>query len=358
MKKRIWVAVFALLCAFGLSLTLLRPRAEKEIKVCALLNGSIQDRSYTQAQYEALAAACEKLGLDLAWFDKVPFDDSFPAMARRVIEDGYRVIVCDHYLYEPYLIELAAAYPHVYFLNASGTESAQNYASYLGRMYQARYLSGLVAGAQTETGQIGYVLAFLTPETIRQLNAFTIGVRKTNPDAHVYVRRINDWNSAEKAASVTSMLLDAHNVDVLTLHVNTISPLRVADKCGVYTIGNNYDNRELFPDTYLTACVFDWEPFFEERLSECVRGQFVGRHYWEGLRSGLVALSPLTELVSDSTRRLVNAELGQLMNGTFDVFFGPVTDIYGTVQVREHENLSDRELLYGMYWFVDGVIME
>ena len=358
MKKRIWIAALGLLCVLCLLFTLLAPRGEKPMKVCALLNGSIQDRSYTQAQYEALVSVSEKLGLDLMWFDKVPFDDSFSAMARRMIEDGYGVIVCDHYLYEPYLKELAAAYPDVYFLNASGTESLENYSSYLGRMYQARYLSGLVAGVQTKTGQIGYVLAFLTPETIRQLNAFTIGVRKSNPDAHVYVRRTDDWNSAEKASSVTSMLLDAHNIDVLTLHVNTISPLRVADKRGVYTIGNNYDNRELFPDTYLAACVFQWEPFFEERLGECARRQFIGRHYWEGLRNGLVALSPLTELVSDSTRRLVNAELGRLMSGTFDVFFGPVTDIYGTVQVREHENLSDKELLYGMYWFVDGVIME
>lgn len=355
------VALCFFLTAFLLS-WLSTSRAERHArpvtKVGALLGGSAQDRSYTQSQYEAIAAACEQLGLGLAYHERVPADDGFSELAERLISEGCGVIISDNLAYEPYVLELAAAHPDIYFLNASGRESAENYSSYSGRVYQTRYISGIIAGLKTKTNQIGYVLAYLTPETIRQLNAFTIGVRKANPDASVYMRHTDDWNDGEKAASVTAMLLDAHDIDVLTLHTNPISPLRVADERGVYTIGNNYDNRELFPDTYLTACVFNWEPFFEARLRECMEGRFVGRHYWQGVRSGLVSLATPTELTGSAARDIAGAELRRMLSGKYDVFFGPVRDIYGTVQVRENENLSDRELLYGMYWFVDGVILE
>ncbi|MBQ6206572.1 MAG: BMP family ABC transporter substrate-binding protein [Oscillospiraceae bacterium] len=360
-RRRIVIAAFCVLLLacplFYLSARRGR-NAQAITKIGALMGGSVNDRSYTQAHYAALAAVSEKLGLELLLQENVRADETFPALAESLIADGCGVIVSDNLTYEPYLLKLADAYPNIYFLNACGTESAPNYSSYSGRVYQARYLSGIVAGLKTRTNEIGYVLAYLTPETIRQLNAFTIGVRKANPDAIVYARHTDDWNDGEKAASVTTALLDAHNIDALTLHTNPISPLRIADERGVYVIGNNYDNRELFPDTYLTACVFNWEPFFEARLRECAEGRFVGQHYWEGVRSGLVSLAPLTEIAGPEARNVAGAELRRLLRGEFDVFFGPVRDIYGTVQVQENENLSDRELLYGMYWFVDGVIME
>ena len=153
-------------------------------------------------------------------------------------------------------------------------------------------------------------------------------------------------------------LLNEHDIDVLTQHVNPISPLRVADERGVWTIGNNYDNCDLFPNTALTACVFHWESFFSERLEECVQHRFTGKHYWEGMESGLVSLAPLTGHVNEAAREAVAEEKARILDGEYDVFFGPVTDIYGIARIREDENLSDAQLLYDMYWFVDGVVME
>jgi basic membrane protein A len=63
----------------------------------------------------------------------------------------------------------------------------ENMGNYFGRMYQARYLSGIVAGLKTETNNIGYVGAFEIPEVVRGLNAFTLGVQSVNPEAVVNV---------------------------------------------------------------------------------------------------------------------------------------------------------------------------
>lgn len=364
MKKAGYVLLVIGACLiFGGVMILNQPpqtiKAREVSKIGVVMNGSFIDRSYTQAQYDGLAEAAAAFeGVTLSCQDNVPVNDDFPRLVGSMIADGCEAIVCDNYLYDDYLLSLAEEYPDVEFYNASGTVTAENLSSYLGRMYQVRYLAGIVAGAQTQTNEIGYVLAFLTPETIRQLNAFAIGVRKVNPDAVVYVRRTEDWNDGEKAAAVTTALLDAHDIDVLTQHVNPISPLRVADERGVCTIGSNVDNRELFPDTCLTSCVFNWEPFFAARIDEMERNRSIGKHYWEGVRTGMVALTPLSEAVSAETEALVNAELSRLLDGSFDVFFGPVTDASGINRVRAGENISDEYLLYEMDWLVDGVVME
>ena len=334
------------------------PKAKEIHKIGVLMNGSFEDRSYTQAQYDGLTGAVRDTGIRLVAQDNVPVDDAFPGRVKNLIASGCEIIVCDNYMYDPYLIDLAAENPGVSFINASGTVTADNLSCCLGRVYQVRYLSGIVAGLQTKTNEIGYVLAYLTPETVRQLNAFTLGVRKANPNAVVYMRHTDDWNDADKAAAVTAALLDAHSIDVLTQHVNPVTPLQVAQERGVWTIGNNFDNRELFADSYLTACVFDWEPFFRARLNDCERNRFIGKNYWGSLRTGMVALSPLTAHCDERAQQAVDEELSRLLDGSFDVFYGPIVDSHGTERVRAGENLSDEQLLYHMDWFVDGVVAE
>ena len=50
----------------------------------------------------------------------------------------------------------AEKYPDVYFAHGTGYMSnGSNFTNYFGRIYQARYLSGLVAGMKTKSNLIG-----------------------------------------------------------------------------------------------------------------------------------------------------------------------------------------------------------
>ncbi|MBQ9348991.1 MAG: BMP family ABC transporter substrate-binding protein, partial [Oscillibacter sp.] len=275
-----------------------------------------------------------------------------------LIGEGCGLILCDNVAYDADLGDLAAAHPDTFFFSASGTLAGDNLSSCIRRTYQARYLTGLAAGSVTQTGEIGYVLASLTPETIRQLNAFTIGVRKANPDAVVCVRQVNSWDDGEAAASETTALLDARPIDVLSCHTSSNAPLRVADERGVWTVGCAYDNSDLFPDTWLTGCVFNWKPLLTSLVEEWRQGRFIGQRYQGGISGGLVSITPLPAQISAGIRNLTASETERLAEGKYDVFFGPVRDVYGTVQVRQDENMSDEKILRGMYWFVDGVVLE
>lgn len=361
--KRAYMVLFAVIAVIICGMIAVRYslRADeavtRETRIAVVLNGSTQDRSYSQSYYEAMCAYTETHDADVVFHEDVATDAFLPLVTQRIAE-GYWIFICNSYEFEEDILALAGQYPDVYFINGSGTLYADNYTSFLGRIYQARYLSGIVAGKRTATNEIGYVIAEPVPETIRQVNAFTLGVKKVNPEATVYVRFGDGWSDSEKATEAARGLLDDHDIDVLSVHTNTIDPLYEADARGVYIIGNNYDNRDLFPDTYLTACVSQREAFLTERIDECERQKFYGKHYWEHLRTGMVALAPLTGNVYFATGEEVDREKQKILNGTFDVFYGPVYDNYGTLRVREGENLPDAELLYGMYWYVDGVVTE
>ena len=75
----------------------------------------------------------------------------------------------------------------------SGFKVTSNVGTYFGRMYQPRYLTGIVAGKMTKSNIIGYVAAHPIPEVIRGINAFTLGVRSVNPNAKVHVVWTQTW---------------------------------------------------------------------------------------------------------------------------------------------------------------------
>jgi len=254
------------------------------------------------------------------------------------------------------MVDAAEKYPEIYFLHATGTGSDKNMSTYFGRIYQIRYLCGIVAGLQTETNEIGYVAAFPIPEVNRGINAFTLGVRSVNSEATVYVSWTYSWHDDTSAAEATNKLLDNHNIDVLTMHSDSLMPLEIAEERGVMSIGYNYDNSRNYPETYLTAAVWDWEEFYTPIILKCLQGKFEGKHYWEGIDTGMVSLAPLTDKVNDETEAIVLQEMERISSGTYDVFYGPIYDNEGNLRVEEGECMTDNAMLNEFDWYVEGVV--
>ena len=272
-----------------------------------------------------------------------------------LIAEGCKIIICNSYEFGQYELQVAEKHPDIYFFHAAGMETGKNFASYFGRAYQMRYLSGIVAGLQTQTNEIGYVASFPMPEVIRGINAFTLGVRKVNPDAVVCVSWCNSWIEDEKAEAATYQLLENKNIDVITMHTDSLKPLEIAEKEGIWAIGYNKDNRDLYEESFLTAPVWNWENFYEARILECLQHKFQGKNYWEGIDSGVVTLAPLGKNVKPGIAEAVEKEKKRLENMTWDVFYGPIKDQNGVLRVPEGENLSDDTMLNHFDWYVEGV---
>lgn len=329
-----------------------------QTKVGVILNGSVRDKSWSQACYEGMEKCAEKLNLSVDYRENVAENDGSLECMEELIAKGCEIIICNSYGYAKWELEAAKRHPETYFFHATGVETRENMATYFGRIYQMRYLSGIVAGLQTETEKIGYVAAFPIPEVNRGINAFTLGVREVNPDALVYVEWSKSWAGDDENREAAERLFKSHSdIDVLAMHADSLAPLDAAQERKIWSIGYNRDNSALYPETYLTAPVWQWENFFEARILECLQGKFQGIHYWEGIETGVVGLAPLTGNVKAGISDVVLSYRKRLESGIFDVFYGPVFDRDGNMRVASGENMSDDAMLNGFDWYVKGVVL-
>ena len=362
--RKILVIAAGIMAVIIVGITLISVReADLEVtreltKVGFILNGTIDDHSWGQAHYEGMQQCADSLNLEVYYRENVPADEQCKEYIEELISQGCEIIVCNSFGFGEYALEMAKEHRDVYFFHATGVEEADNLATYFGRIYQMRYLCGIVAGLQTETDEIGYVAAYPIPEVNRGINAFTLGVREVNPDAHVYVEWTQSWTGDEEAEAATEKLLNEHSIDVLTIHTDTNRTLEIAEEKGIWCIGYNMDNFELYPNTFLTAPVFEWENFYEPHMLECLQGKFVGKHYWDGAETGIVSLAPLSRNVKPGTQKKIEEVIQKFLSGTFDVFYGPVTDTDGNVRIREMESMTDDEMLNAFDWYVDGVVTD
>ena len=326
-------------------------------KVGVILNGSCFDKSWGQSHYEGLEQSAKDLNLEILYRENVLENEASISVMEELIENGCKIIICTSFSYADYILEVANVHPEIYFFHATGVKETKNMATYFGRIYQMRYLSGIVAGLQTKTNKIGYVASMPISEVNRGINAFTLGVRLVNKDANVYVKWTNSWVGEQESKEATLALLEEHDIDVLTFHVDTSSQLEIAEERGIWTIGYNLDNSELYPNTFLTAPVWNWSKFYEPHILECLQGKFKGKHYWEGVDTGIVALAPLTEHVVEGTKEIVEQEMEKLKNGTYDVFYGPIKDQEGNIRIESGSSMSDSAMLNEFNWYVEGVII-
>lgn len=293
-------------------------------KIGVILNGSIDDRSWSQSHYEGLEATAEELNLSIIYKENV-VPEEIPDIIDEFVKSDCKVIVANSFEFGEYINDAAKEYPEIYFLHATGVGEDKNLSTYFGRIYQIRYLSGIVAGLQTETNEIGYVAAFPISEVNRGINAFTLGVRSVNPDAMVYVSWTNSWNDDDATAEATHRLLDNHNIDVLAMHTDSLMALEIAEQERIMSIGYNLDNSQDYPNTYLTAAVWDWNNFYTPVILKCLQGKFVGKHYWEGVETGMVSLAPLTDKVSKETEAIINREMEKISSVLMMFFTGLFT---------------------------------
>ena len=288
------------------------------------------------------------------YIENVPEGPDAARIIRQYAQQGYDMIFATSFGYMDPMVEIAAEFPDVYFEHCSGYKMSDNMATYFGRMYQARYLSGLVAGNATKTNTIGYVAAFPIPEVIRGINAFTLGVRKVNPDAIVKVVWTNTWYDPVKEREAAVALLDS-GVDIIAQHQDTTEPQKAAQERGLLSIGYDSDMGSFVGDSILVSPVWQWGSYYTETVKAGMNGSWSSHSYWGGLKEGVVKLSDFSPLVPQDVQDLVTAEEKKIVNGTWDVFWGEIKDQDGNVVVPAGEKMEDGAML-GMGFFVEGVL--
>lgn len=292
-------------------------------------------------------------GMTSSFVESVPEGPDSTRVMETFVRKGFKLIFATSFGYMDFVEQVAAKHPDVTFMHCSGYKRADNVGVYFGRMYQARYLSGLVAGSMTKSNIIGYVAAQPIPEVIRGINAFTLGVRKVNPTATVKVIWLFSWFDPGKEKEATTAFVDA-GADVIAMHADSGAAPQTAEEAGVYVVGYNNDMSQYAPTKHLTAPVWDWGMVYKYVVGHVVDGTWKSEDIWWGLKEGLVGLAPYGKDVPSEIKVLVETEKNRITGGEWDVFTGPLKNNKGKIMVEEGSAMTDQDML-SMNWFVDGV---
>ena len=306
-----------------------------EIKVGVIhLSDPAEGSGYTYTHDQGIIGMQQNLGLrDDQIVRKISVDDTDAAAVETAItecvEEGCNIIFATSWGYMDTCEALAEEFPEVIFSHGTGYKSnGTNFNNYFGRIYQARYLSGIIAGMKTETNKIGYVAAMgqENGEVTSGCNAFAMGVASVNPDAEVYVSVTNSWFDPEGEKQAAERLI-AEGCDVIGQHCDTPNPQTAAEEHGVWGVGYNSDMTKDAPGATLTSVMWDWSVYYTKAVQNVIDGTWVAGekvdNYFGDMADGLVTLGEFNpDLVTDEMIAKVEEVKAQIVSGEWDVFDG------------------------------------
>lgn len=327
--------------------------AAEDMNVGFVYVSPIGDAGWSYAHDQGRLALEKIDGVKTSYVEAVAEGPDSERVILNMARKGYDVVFATSFGYMDPMLKVAKQFPKVVFMHCSGFKTAENMGNYFGRMYQARYLSGMVAGAMTKSNTLGYAAAFPIPEVIRGINAFTLGAQSVNPDVTVRVVWTKTWYDPATEKEAAKSLLDV-GADVIAQHQDSPGPQGAAQEKGVYSIGYNSDMSQFAPKSHLTAPIWNWGPFYVDTINKVKAGTWKAESTWPGLAEGIVDLAPMSKMVPKEVQDKVMAKKDAIKGGE-KVFVGPVKNQKGEVKVAAGSAATDEELL-GMTWFVEGVI--
>lgn len=359
-KKRI-VSLVVVFLTLGMILVLLLSsnlfrNNNNRIKIGYVMTGSASEGGWNGMNYEGIKGACEQSGVELIIIENIPeYTGECSKAVQELVEKDAEVIFLSSFNYADEIADVIRENPEIqFYASASGNVQEKNLSVYFPRMYQARYLSGMIAGATTKSNVIGYVAAMDNSEVNRGINAFTLGVLRANPNASVVVYFTGDWNNEAVEKEAADILVREEGADVLTYHQNLAYVVEEADKLGVWSISYHIDGTEM-SDKCLTGVVCDWQCLYQEIIKDYLKGINTENNLvWLGIDRHVVDLSGYGKDVSEENIAMVEKAKVELIGGK-EVFSDEIIDNAGNVRCNIGEMISDSYLMDEMTWFVRGV---
>ena len=355
MKKKyiltIISACLAILAIFGMQRTFFDKTNEKTVTVGFIYVGD-ESTAYTNNFVKAQNAVANEYGERVHIISKfnIPEGSEDDAI-RDLAEEGCDIIFGTSYGYGETMKSYAEKYPMIEFCqatcaNANDDPKLANYHTFMGAIYEGRYVSGVAAGMKlkelidegkitVDEAKVGYVGAFPFAEVISGYTAFFLGVRSVVPEAQMVVRYTNSWDDYMLEKKCARQLIDEGCV-ILSQHSDTTGPAVACEETTgskeIYLASYNQSMADVAPTTYLIGCKINWEPYMiaavgavldDKTIESRIKGNVNGQDIGAGFDEGWVEMLELNEVVAaKGTRERIDALIKDFKKGDVHVFRG------------------------------------
>ncbi len=338
-----------------LAFATVRKNNTQEVKIGIVLSGSISEEGWNGMQYDGIKKACEKADVTLLVEKNIKeYSGNCKDAVKRLSSKDTDMIILSSYSYPKEVVDIVSEYPNISFYGNSSECHADNLTSYFVRYYQARYLSGVLAGMRTKTNQIGYVAAMPNNEVNRGISAFTLGAKSVNPEAEVIVIWTDSWDDSKKESECTEKLILECNADIITYHQNGTAVIETAEKYGIDSIGY-HQHYTGYSSHYLTSAICNWDKVYSLLIKKLLSGEAnASENIWIGIEEEAVGLSELSSSVTEQEKQTIEQAKQKLLSG-YEIFSGLIYNNNGEIKCNDGEIISDDELLTNFDWYVLGV---
>ena len=272
-------------------------------------------------------------------------DDVFQA----AVDAGNRVIFATSPKLASPALRAALKNPSIVILNCSMSLNHQTIRSYYLRMYEAKFITGAIAGAMLEKGSVGYISDYPIHGTTAEINAFALGVQTVNPRARVELEwsMVRDRDPFEEYRKKDIRIISGRDLN---------STASRGQEFGLFKMNDDGSH------TNLAMPVRHWGKLYEEIISSILKGAYkndenvFGPHslnYFWGMSSGAVDVIYSRNLPSGLTR-LLRTFRTDIIDMDLNPFMGPIYDQNGVLKCEEGMNLTARESV-SFDWLNDNV---
>ncbi len=276
--------------------------------------------------------------------------DRTESLIEQAVADGADVVFTTSPPMRRATLKAAVKYPKVRFFNCSVDQPYSSIRTYYGRIYEAKFITGAIAGALAGEDRIGYIAAYPIFGVLASINAFALGAKLTNPRAQLELR----W----------SCLPGTPQADFYADGIRVISNRDAPTQSKLYLDFCNYgtylmnDRGDMVP---LATPIWDWGSFYEFAIRSILdgglrrdKGAAIALNYWLGMDSGVIDVK-LSDKLPEGQKRLAMILQRGLRDGSIDPFLRRIVAQDGTVKNDGTRRYTPNELLH-MDWLCDNII--
>ena len=249
-------------------------------------------------------------------------------------------------------VQAAIAHPDVKILNCSLNTSHRYIRTYYARMYEAKFLMGVIAGAMAENGQLAYIADYPIFGTIANINAFALGAKMVNPRAKIYL----EWSTLKDVDLGIAMDNVIQKGVTVVSGRDMVIPEDASRYFGLYHIEKEGPRNLAMP-------LWHWGKFYEQLIRTIMDGTWKyddnkdetkAINYWWGLSAEVIDVI-YSQNLPIGTQKLLNLLKHAIAKGEYHPFSGILYSQDGMIQSDPEKILSPEEIIT-MDWLMDNVI--
>lgn len=383
-------AAVILIAAFAVYCRQASAHREKDEILAGLICDGDQSTPYSENFIQSMSQLQTEYG------DRLKVDircnitpDNCANVINELVDEGADLIITNSYGFGEAAKKAAGKNPDVQFVQATQVNAGEkpvyaNYHTFMGRIYEGRYIAGQVAGRKlsqlikdgninSDQALVGYVGAYRCPEVISGFTAFFLGVKDQCPSATMKVIYTDTWADYQKEYDTARDLVNQGCV-IISQHSDTTGPaVACADMAAghtVFHVGYNTSMISVAPSTTLISTRIEWTPYLRGAVEAVLSGRSIekevsarinGQDAGAGFDMGWVRMLALNKTIAPKgTEKMIEKSIDEFKKGELDVFRGNYKGYdpdnpKNTIDLKKGYHENENQSAPTFHYIIDGI---